>query len=267
MLCGAATFGMPGEGFTFGLRTAHFVSNGRVWVCGNTTKCIDVFDTMLDQDDEERLQRQEAASAPAGTVTQLHPDDTDEEKKMTDTSEKPTTNDLQRDLLAFASAATRRALDSLWADGGSVYGTARSLVSRVARGTGYGVAGAVLGSLGGFLITPVRQREESEQDALLRTVSRAQMIREVVPAVTSMFSNMEYEARKRLEDLGFYPCQDCGVPHVKDEPHEMPAGTYWDEERGVYLRPDNADWTKDGYESAAGQRWDFADDDGGDQMH
>jgi hypothetical protein len=112
------------------------------------------------------------------------------------------------------------------------------------------------------------REQPTEQERLLRTVSTGTIIRQALPAVEQMFTQMEYDARKRLEEMGYYPCSECGVPHVKDEPHRMPPGTYWSDTKERYVRPDDPEWSRDDYQKATGERWDLeGDSDDGSQMH
>jgi hypothetical protein len=210
-----------------------------------------------------------------GTVTQLDEDGEPEstqppgaEDTMTDTG--PQISDFKRNLLSFASATTGQVLRSIWEDGSSLYGVARNVVVRAAHGATYSMAGAALGAVSGFLIGPTSHRHESEQERMVNTVNRLQTVREAIPMIQSTLQSLEYDTRKKLEEMGYYPCEACGTPHLKDEAHQMPAGTYWSEAHNRYVKPDDADWTKQGYESAAGERWEYADedeDDGGEQIH
>lgn len=256
--CGAQTHGMPVEGLGLGPRSAKYVRDSRVLVC---VGCWEAFIELVQSEDE------------AGTVTQLDPDEEPESPRPSG-QERDMDNDLKHNLLSFASAATGRTLHSIWRDGGSIYGVARNIVVRAAYGATYSAGGAVLGAITGFVTGPPSPRgPESERDRLLRQVKMAEIGRTALPTLTQMLTSIEYDARKSLEEMGYYPCEHCGEPHVKEERHNMPEGTYWSEGANRYLKPDDADWTKEGYEQAAGERWEYADadaedeDDSGEQIH
>jgi len=257
-LCGAVTEGLPVEGITLGYRSAAYVLDGRAWVCASPD-CMDAWSDALEADDADRAARRGAVdSAPTET----------ESAPMTDTR----ISDIKHDLLSFAGAATRRTLENVWTEGGSVYGVARSVVTRTAWGAVCGAAGAGLGAMTGFLIGPPGPRGEMDpKERLVRQVKYSQMVRDAAPMIVSALSTIEYEARKKLEEMGHYPCEECGIPHVKAQRHQMPPGTYWDVERNCYLRPDNADWKQAAYEAAAeDDRWeleDDEDDDSEEQVH
>jgi len=256
LLCGSSTQGMPVERLGLGPRSAKYVRDGRVLVC---VGCWEGFLDLVQ------------AGEDAGTVTQLD-EDGEPESARPSGQERDMNNDLKHDLLSFASAATGRTLHGIWRDGGSIYGVARNIVVRAAYGATYSAGGAVLGAITGFVTGPPSARgPESEKDRLLRQVKMAEFARTALPSLTQMVTSLEYDARKTLEEMGYYPCEHCGEPHVKDVRHNMPEGTYWSEGANRYLKPDDADWTREGYEQAAGERWEYTDgedeDDGGEQVH
>lgn len=248
-VCGSMTVGLPAEHFTLGYRSAEFVAGGTIWVC-SARACLDYWTDALDADDTDRAARRQGVDE--GTART-------EDSPMTE----PSISDLKHDLLSFAGAATRRTLESVWADGGSVYGLARNLISRGIWAAG----GAVTGAVTGFIVGPVGQvGEESEPSRLMRKVKYAQAAREAIPMFTGLLTNVEYESRKRLEALGYLPCEKCGVPHVQEDRHQMPPGTYYDEKLRTYLKPEAPGWTLQGYQ-AADERWEMEDDGSGEQVH
>jgi len=181
---------------------------------------------------------------------------------MTDSQQTPR----QQRLTFFTSVLAREAA--------SLYERSRDTANRLLKGATLGVAGGLGGFMLGVVSTPKGRKDETEVAYLLRQVRIGQMLREFAPLVTNTFTNLEYDARKRLEDMGYYPCSDCGVPHTSDLPHDFPAGTYWDAEKNAYLKPDNADWTRGGFDAAGDDnRWgaaafeDEEEEDGGEQVH
>lgn len=180
---------------------------------------------------------------------------------MTDTEQDP-----RRERLAFFTSTVARETAAL-------YERSRSTAGRLLKGVSMGAAGGLGGFLLGIIAAPRGTKNETEVAYLLRQVRVGQAVRDFAPMVTNMVTSMEYDARKRLEGMGYYPCSDCGVPHTSDLPHDFPAGTYWDAERNVYLQPDNADWTQGGYDAAGDDnRWGSAEDldeedDDGEQVH
>jgi hypothetical protein len=48
----------------------------------------------------------------------------------------------------------------------------------------------------------------------------------------------------------------------------MPPGTYWSDAKERYIRPDDPEWSREGYEKATGERWNLEDDgENGSPMH
>jgi hypothetical protein len=266
-VCGAETYGMPSEPWlTFGPRTAEYVQSGRVWVC-NGAECFKTFDDLLDLDEADQAARREQVAEATGNA---------QDGPMPDNDNPSPMDDIRRNLLGFAAHTTRQTIYTAIHESASVYQLARGAIQRTFWASAYGAIGAAVGAASGFLIGPHRaqrndHREESRQAVLQRRVSATQVIRTILPSLEQQLTTMEYDARKELEHMGYYPCEDCGVPHVKEEPHQMPPGTYWSEADNAYIRPGDPKWTKEGYESTAGERWDLSDDgsDGSDdgQVH
>lgn len=172
--------------------------------------------------------------------------------------------DHHRERMAFFTSTVAREATAL-------YERSRDTANRLLKGATLGVAGGVGGFLLGVVSTPRGRKDETEVVYLLRQVRIGQWLREFSPMITNTFTNLEYDARKRLEDMGYYPCAECGAPHVSEEPHTFPEGTYWCETRSRYLKPDDADWTQDGFMDAPDDaKWAFTDpepEDDGEQVH
>jgi hypothetical protein len=250
-LCAAPTRGMPSEPWrSFGPRTAEYVQNGRVWVC-NKVECLAYFDALMDED---------VADQRAGTDGVADPPQDAQDGAMTED------RDYLKDMGRMTGAVAHHLLHRALHDGVDLMERARGLVRRTASAVVTGAAGAVGGAVVGFLVSPDRKQED-RQTVLQRRVQLAQMGRTFAPMLEQQLTTMEYDARKELEHMGYYPCEECGVPHVKDEPHRMPPGTYWSAEEERYIRPDDPKWTRAGYEGATGDRWDLDDDQGSGQVH
>lgn len=259
--CGAETYGMPSLGWIFlGPRTAEYVQDGRVWAC-DRADCIAAFDALLDLDEADQAERRDRVAESLGN---------EQDGPMDDSSP---TDDIKQTLMSFAAHTTRQTLFATFHEGATLYQLVRGGIQRTFWAAAYGTVGAVMGAGTGFLIGPNRGKdrdapEVSREAVLQRKVQTTQMVRTLLPSLESLLTTTEYDARKELEHMGFYPCEHCGVPHVKGERHQMPPGTYWSEPHNAYIRPDNEEWTKEGYESASDERWDLDDDgDDGGQVH
>lgn len=139
------------------------------------------------------------------------------------------------------------------------FGFLRGAVRRTASATVWGLMGGVLGAAGGaaFADPPA----EDEVDDLARKVQNLQMFRHFLPWIQEHIQVLEYGLRRRLEELGYFPCSVCGGVHTDKVGHQMPPGTYWSEEDNRYVAPDDPTWTQEGYEAAAPEdRWDLKDD-------
>lgn len=154
----------------------------------------------------------------------------------------------------------------------------RFFVSRLVSAAGYGVAGAMLGGIMGFVTkSRPRTRKRTEQDlvdSLTSDVRFMQMARGMMPMLEKLFTESEYNKRRQLEAMGYYPCSKCGIPHVKGGPDAdcMPKGTYFDKEHDKHIEPDDEMWSAEGYEKATGEKWDPGpleddDDDDGETVH
>lgn len=165
----------------------------------------------------------------------------------------------------------------------------REIVSRsawaVTMGAMMGGLGLAFGSVLGFARGPsgaepeedTRTEEEvdearrkNERNFLLRRVKQNGMIRraleQIGPVAIPLLADAEYNDRRRLEELGFYPCPKCGIPHLDGGKRDdcLPAGAYWHDELRRYVEPDHPDWTPEGYEAATGHPWrDPEDEQGG----
>ena len=161
----------------------------------------------------------------------------------------------------------------LTTDTRNLYERGRDLAGRLVKGVSLGVAGALGGFAVGVVAAPGGTKDRTEVAYLLRQVRLGKMVRDMAPMATTIFTDLEYEARKRLEELGYYPCSDCGVPHVSDVPHDFPEGTYWCDRCNRYLKPDDADWTAAGFRGApVDAKWAYVDQedepqDDGEQVH
>lgn len=120
-----------------------------------------------------------------------------------------------------------------------------------------GATGAVGGALFALVVTRSRDRDRGlpEEERLMADVRIFQGVRQIVPAALAWLENNEYIARKKLEEMGYLPCEVCGVPHQTEERHDMPPGTYWHDEYG-FVRPDDERWKAEDYE-AAEDRWEM----------
>lgn len=131
------------------------------------------------------------------------------------------------------------------------------------------VLGAVAGAMGFNVAWSSRLRGNDlpEEERLMGDVRFYQTLRQGVGMIVPWIQNQEYIARKKLEEMGYLPCEVCGVPHKTEERHEMPPGTYWHEEFG-FVRPDDERWSAEDYDSAE-DRWDMDGDKPSDdeQMH
>lgn len=240
-----------------GAHSSKFWVEGLIAVCANPS-CLDQFDTLRSKDEEERR-----ASHPTEEK-----DDSMSEPTQDPKPERNPYQDIKHDLASFAGQLTRKVLTQTWRDGGSVYGFVRGIAGRLVWGTAMGAAGSVVGAASGFVMGPPgRKGPEDEREKLLRQVRVSQMARESMPMITSTLQNLEYDARKKLEEQGYYPCEECGVPHVKEEPHRMPPGTYWSEEQKRYVRPDDEEWSSEGYANCTGEKWEPEDEGGQENIH
>lgn len=262
--CGKPTKGLPSESWVFlGPRTAEYVQGGRIWVC-NGEACFGAFDDLLEADEADQHARREEVAEPAPSEHDGPMDD--------DRDNQAPLDDIKRHLLGVAAHTAQETIFTTLRESGNIYQLARGAIQRTFWASAYGAVGAVTGAFAGFLIGPSRAQgqdvaPESREVVLQRKVTAAQMVRTMLPSMESLVTNMEYDARKELEHMGFYPCEECGVPHVKDEPHQMPPGTYWCPNEEKYMRPGDPKWTKEGYEAAAGERWDLDDVDDDGQVH
>lgn len=255
--CGEVTRGLPAEGKQYlGLRLAELVRDGIFWVCSEDA-CLARFDEMWEADEEEVLAFFRGVA-----------EDAEDEQVAPMSDPEPS---VARDLRSFSHRMLRRSLSSLWEDGGFLYRLTREAGTRVlSAGVGAAV-GAVVGA-GVFAVAPLGARRGSPQaktetQALREKVRVGQLIRELAPLVGNQGASMEYDARKKLEEVGYYPCSECGVAHRKEERHRMPPGTYWCEKQSRYVQPDDGAWTAEGYRQASGERWDLEDEDGGGAVH
>ena len=113
-------------------------------------------------------------------------------------------DDMKHDLASFTGAFTRRALDNLWADGSSVYGLAREAAVRTAKGITFGVAGAAIGTVAGFLIGP-KPQECDHYDAararVLNNLRTVRTLRQMLPMVEGALGNWEAACVSAAEGL------------------------------------------------------------------
>lgn len=132
---------------------------------------------------------------------------------------------------------------------------------RVSLGAVYGIAGGFGGAAIGIFVglterdlkEEKREKRERLKSSLIARVRMISLLRNLSPSL----ENAEYEARRKLEELGYYPCSKCGVPHIDGGKADcLPPGTYFHKELSRYIEPDHPDWTEEGYEKATGQKWD-----------
>lgn len=97
-----------------------------------------------------------------------------------------------------------------------------------------------------------------EREALLEQVRYFGLFRQAMEAAKPLLADTEYRARRRLEELGYYPCEHCGVPHLDGGSGScLPRGAYWHGELRRYVVPGDPDWTMAGYEAAGGSQSDL----------
>lgn len=140
-----------------------------------------------------------------------------------------------------------------------------------------GIAGAAMGAFLGFTRggaqrgLPAAAGEldeetdrEDERDGLVQQVRFLGLCRQVMEAAQPQLADAEYRARRRLEELGYYPCPKCGVAHLDGGKADcLPRGAYWHEDLRRFVEPEHPDWSAEGYEAATGQPWRGRDDGGG----
>lgn len=142
-------------------------------------------------------------------------------------------------------------------------------------GAGGALVGAYLGALGAFEVRKEHashgEGRERLRKSLMQKVQMGGFLRQVTPMLGELGTKLEYDATKQLEDHGFFPCGECGVPHTKHERHIFPPGTYWDTDAQEYVQPDDERWTAQGYQRCTGERWDLPDEsdepEGGGRVH
>lgn len=135
-----------------------------------------------------------------------------------------------------------------------------------------GVSGVAMGVLMGISSRLPERREATPEekklrlkDRLIQNVNNASMIRQGLQMVIPAVDNWEYDARRQLEAMGYYPCQKCGIPHThpEGEPNCLPPGAYWCEDLQRYVHVGHPDWDADEYKRATGQAW----EDEGETVH
>ncbi len=154
---------------------------------------------------------------------------------------------------------------------------AKNVAYRLTHAVGYGALGAVVGAgVGFFTRSPKAPSERTEEDlvnGLKENVRVFQMIRQITPALEGFMREQEYSARRQLEEMGYYPCSRCGIPHKeggKQADCDL-RGTY-ETKDGKKVSPEDEAWSVDGYEQATGKKWNAGpvgddDDDGGETVH
>lgn len=142
-------------------------------------------------------------------------------------------------------------------------------------GAATGIAtGAVMGLSSGLrLASPTTDDPEvaaaekklRSRKRLIQNVRTYEMYRGVLDMLSPIISSAEFNARRRLEAMGYYPCAQCGIPHIQPEDQNncMPKGAYWSEDLQRYVHPGHPDWSREEYEAATNQPWAEEGDDEG----
>ena len=159
------------------------------------------------------------------------------------------------------------------------------LIRRLVKGVAYSCAGSLFGATSGLLLGMMARpsKESSELQAESQKVPRTEeerrthlrkkligrvrhsramrisweSLQNLLESAFKHFSEDEYQARRELELMGYYPCSKCGIPHLEGgEIDCLPIGAYFSEALGRYVEPEHPDWKKDEYEEATGEKWD-----------
>lgn len=159
--------------------------------------------------------------------------------------------------------------------------TTQRICNAVLCGALMGMSGTTMGITFGVMM-PTRaqgqrrklteeEKRKQHKAMLLSRLQRIEMIRKAIEAATPILTSAEYDTRRELEALGYFPCSKCGVPHTQPEDEEncLPVGTYWSEDLQRYIPVGHPDWSAEEYEKITGQKWREEDDgDGGvDPVH
>lgn len=104
---------------------------------------------------------------------------------------------------------------------------------------------------------------QAQKDKLVREVHVLTFCRQVVAQAEPIISNLEFEKRRRLEEMGYFPCPKCGIAHLQGEEAKdcMPPGTYFSKLLERHIGPEHPDWKKEEYEAATGEKWEAPEDD------
>ncbi len=142
------------------------------------------------------------------------------------------------------------------------------------RTAAYGLIGSAAG-MGLGLLTGDDDQENSEEDTeedkeakkketrarkrsrLLNQLQMINVARQIAKQAVPPLASREFDIRRKLEALGYYPCRHCGVPHVDpDKDNCLPHGAYFSEHLQRYIHVGHPDWSEDEYQSAWGKAWD-----------
>ena len=161
------------------------------------------------------------------------------------------------------------------------------LIRRLVKGVAYSCAGSLFGATSGLLLgmmaRPSKESSEHQAQAESQKVPRTEeehrahrrkkllgrvhrfrsmrttweSVQKLLESAFTQLSEDEYQARRELELMGYYPCSKCGIPHLEGgEIDCLPIGAYFSEALGRYVEPEHPDWKKDEYEEATGEKWD-----------
>lgn len=124
------------------------------------------------------------------------------------------------------------------------------------------------GLLGGTIIATVNitsalrakgaTQDETRRRVLAERVTAILAARRGAEMLISVAEEREYQARRELEEMGYYPCRKCGVPHVDPDDEEscLPKGAYYSADLGRYVHVGHPNWSRSEYETWSGQAWD-----------